>query len=198
MNPLNREIFYLPLRKELRGRFGNAYGTQMWTEAGREYAFLLESQPSLKKHRGAMVLPAVSVYRVLLKHGEEAEEILNAYGRRIGKRFAKAVYGITSVPGMPSLIWNHVEAVGDAMSSEKLGYRRQLVSDPPHMYGVNILSCPYHELAKELGCEAASRCICSMDKEYMKGFRGIRYERTTAVSEGAPYCDYRLRKEESK
>jgi len=34
-----------------------------------------------------------------------------------------------------------------------------------------------------------------MDKAYMKGFRHIRYERTSAVSEGAECCDYRLRYE---
>ena len=28
---------------------------------------------------------------------------------------------------------------------------------------------------------------------YMQGFHRIRYERTTAVSEGAECCDYRLR-----
>lgn len=28
---------------------------------------------------------------------------------------------------------------------------------------------------------------------YMKGFHRIRYERTTAVPEGAECCDYRLR-----
>ena len=198
MNPLDRDVFFLPFRRVLKKRFGNAYGTQLWQEAGMDYASMMKSRPSLKKHKGAMILPAVSLYRVLEKHGESAEEILNAYGKSMGKIFARAVYGITSIPGVPSLIWNNVETIGDRMSSEKLGYRRELVSEPPDLYGINILSCPYHELAKELGCEAASRCLCSMDKEYMKGFRGIRYERSTAVSEGVPYCDYRLRKEERK
>jgi hypothetical protein len=78
-------------------------------------------------------------------------------------------------------------------SSEKLGYRSQLVSEPPEMYGVDILSCPYHELAKELGDERAVLCICHMDKEYSQGFRHIRYDRNSAVSEGARACEYRLR-----
>lgn len=32
----------------------------------------------------------------------------------------------------------------------------------------------------------------------MQGFRRIRYKQTTAVSEGAACCDYRLRYDESK
>ena len=58
---------------------------------------------------------------------------------------------------------------------------------------VDILSCPYHELAKQLGDEKAVLCICHMDKEYSQGFRHIRYDRNSAVSEGAGACEYRLR-----
>jgi hypothetical protein len=52
--------------------------------------------------------------------------------------------------------------------------------------------------AKQLGTENAVLCICHMDKAYMKGFHRIRYERTTAVSEGAECCDYRLRYDPGK
>lgn len=37
------------------------------------------------------------------------------------------------------------------------------------------------------------RRICHMDKEYSQGFRHIRYDRNSAVSEGARACEYRLR-----
>ena len=36
------------------------------------------------------------------------------------------------------------------------------------MYGVDILSCPYHELARDLGCEKAVLCICHMDKSIIQ------------------------------
>ena len=48
------------------------------------------------------------------------------------------------------------------------------------------------------GAERAVLCICHLDKAYMKGFHHIRYERTTAVSEGAGCCDYRLRYDPDK
>ena len=193
MNPLNTQWFYRGFRKQLRAELGSQKAEAVWREAGQEYTRILTTDPSLKRHKGAMTLPAVALYRTLTSRGENAEALLNAYGDRMGRRFAGIVHGITSIPGVSRLIWRHVAGIMDSMSSEKLGYRRRIVSEPPDLYGVDILSCPYHELAKALGSERAVLCICHMDKAYMKGFRHIRYERMTAVSEGAECCDYRLR-----
>ena len=154
---------------------------------------MLSGNAALKKHKGAMVLPAVALYRALTAFGADAEDLLNAYGDAMGIRFARIAHCITSVPGVPGLIWRHVDSIMDRMSGENLGYQRRIVSKPPEMFGVDILSCPYHELARELGNEKAVLYICHMDKAYMQGFHHIRYERTTAVSEGAECCDYRLR-----
>ncbi|MBQ6374167.1 MAG: L-2-amino-thiazoline-4-carboxylic acid hydrolase [Clostridia bacterium] len=193
MDPLNTQWFYRGFRKQLRAELGRQKAEAIWREAGREYTHILAADPALKQHGGAMALPAVALYRALEKHGADAEALLNGYGDRMGERFAGVVHGLTGIPGVSRLIWRHVAGIMDRMSGEKLGYRRRIVSEPPDMYGVDILSCPYHELARSLGTERAVLCICHMDKAYMKGFRHIRYERTTAVSEGAGCCDYRLR-----
>ena len=193
MNPLNRQWFYRGFRKRLAASLGRAAAGQVWTEAGREYSRILASRPELKRHKGAMTLPAVALYRALTARGEDAEGLLNAYGEDMGKRFARIIHALTSLPGADRLVWRHVGSVMEKASSDKLGYRRELVSEPPDMYGVDILSCPYHELAKQLGDEKAVLCICHMDKEYSQGFRHIRYDRNSAVSEGARACKYRLR-----
>ena len=193
MNPLNRQWFYRGFRKQLRGELGLQQAEAVWREAGQEYARILAADPALGLQKGAMVIPAVALYRALTGYGKNAEALLNAHGDRMGRRFAGIVHGITCIPGVSGFIWRHVADIMDKMSGEKLGYRRRIVSEPPDLYGVDILSCPYHELAKSLGDEKAVLCICHMDKAYMKGFRHIRYERTTAVSEGAECCDYRLR-----
>ena len=193
MNPLNTQWFYRGFHKQLRAEIGLQKAEAVWREAGQEYTHMLAVDPTLRRHRGAMTLPAVALYRTITEHGGNAEALLNAYGDHMGRRFAGIVHGITSIPGVSRLIWRHVAGIMDRMSGEKLGYRRRIVSEPPDLYGVDILSCPYHDLAKALGNERAVLCICHMDKAYMKGFRHIRYERTTAVSEGAECCDYRLR-----
>ena len=198
MNPLNRQWFYRGFRRQLRTELGPAKAEAVWQEAGGEYQRMLKEQPALKRHKGAMVLPAVALYRALVRQGIDAETRLNRYGDRMGRRFAGIVHGVTGIPGVSGWIWKHVDSIMHRMSSEKLGYRRRIVSRPPDLYGVDILSCPYHELAKALDAEKAVRCSCHMDKAYMQGFRRIRYERTTAVSEGAECCDYRLRYDAQK
>jgi hypothetical protein len=193
MNPLNRQLFYRGFHKKLTASLGKTAADQIWYDAGKEYSRIIASQPELKRHKGAMTLPAVALYRVLTARGEDAEELLNSYGEDMGKRFARIIHALTSLPSADRFVWRNVGSIMKKMSSEKLGYRSQIVSEPPEMYGVDILSCPYHELAKQLGNEKAVLCICHMDKEYSQGFRHIRYDRNSAVSEGARACEYRLR-----
>ena len=193
MNPLNRQWFYRGFRRALRMQLPAEQADGVWKAAGAEYERMLARQPELKRHRGAMALPAVALHRALTAGGLDADGLLNAYGTAMGDKFAGLVHALTSLPGVDRLVWRHVGSLADRMSSERLGYRRRLVSEPPEMYGVDILSCPYHELAKALGDERAVLCICHMDKAYSQGFRHIRYERHSAVSEGAECCAYRLR-----
>lgn len=193
MNPLNRQWFYRGFRKRLAALLGKDAADRIWEDAGKEYRHILTSRPELKRHKGAMTLPAVALYRALTARGEDAEGLLNGYGEAMGKRFARIIHALTSLPGADRFVWRHVESVTKRASSEKHGYRSRLVSEPPEMYGVDILSCPYHELARALGDEKAVLCICHMDKEYSQGFRHIRYDRNSAVSEGARACEYRLR-----
>ncbi len=193
MNPLNRQWFYRGFRKRLAALLGKDAADRIWEDAGKEYRHILTSRPELKRHKGAMTLPAVALYRALTTRGEDAEGLLNGYGEAMGRRFARIIHALTSLPGADRFVWRHVESVMKKMSSEMLGYRSRLVSEPPEMYGVDILSCPYHELARALGDERAVLCICHMDKEYSQGFRHIRYDRNSAVSEGARACEYRLR-----
>lgn len=193
MNPLNRQWFYRGFHKKLTDAFGRDAGNRIWDDAGKEYSSILTSQPELKRHKGAMTLPAVALYRALTAGGKDAEGLLNSYGGEMGKRFAKIVHVLTSLPGADKLLWRHIGSIMIKASSEKLGYQSRLVSEPPEMYGVDILACPFHELARQLGNEKAVLCICHMDKEYSQGFRHIRYDRNSAVSEGAQACEYRLR-----
>ena len=198
MNPLNRQWFFKGFRKQLTASLTPEKAAQIWEDAGKEYTGILAADPGLKEHKGAMTLPAVALYRALTISGEDAEALLNAYGDYVGEKFARFVQALTSLPGVSKLLWRRIDKTMDRMSGEAKGYKRRIVSDPPEMYGVDILSCPYHEIAKQLGTEKAVLCICHMDKAYMKGFHHIRYERTAAVSEGAECCDYRLRYDPEK
>lgn len=198
MNPLDKQWFYRGFRKNLKESFGADRASQIWNEAGEEYERILQSGLAVTEHKGAMVLPAVALYRILRVNGEDAAYLLNDYGETMGKRFAGIIRRITSIPGIDRLLWKNAAAVMDKMSGEDKGYKRRIVSEPPEMYGVDILSCPYHELAKHLGTEEAVLCICHMDKEYSQGFHHLRYDRNSALPEGAACCEYRLRFDPNK
>ncbi len=191
-------MFYRGFRKKLKSALQPEEAERIWRDAGAEYARMLSDDPLLKQENGAMVIPAVALYRTLAANGLDAERLLSEYGRDMGIKLAGIVRVITGIPGLPRLIWKKAGNLADSMSSEKKGYKRRLVSDPPAMYGVDILSCPYHELAKQLGEERAVMCICCMDKEYSQGFRMIRYDRNSALPEGAQCCEYRLRFDKDK
>lgn len=105
---------------------------------------------------------------------------------------------LTSIPGMPELLWRHMPTLMRAMSSDKKGYTRRIVSETDELVAVDILSCPIHDSAEKLGVPEAAQVICAMDKAYMTGFRRILYTRTTSVAEGDKCCDYRLRYDRSK
>ena len=191
-------MFYRGFRKKLKSALQPEEAERIWRDAGVEYARMLSDDPLLKQENGAMVIPAVALYRTLAANGLDAERLLSEFGRDMGIKLAGIVRVITGIPGLPRLIWKKAGNLADSMSSEKKGYKRRLVSDPPAMYGVDILSCPYHELAKQLGEERAVMCICCMDKEYSQGFRMIRYDRNSALPEGAQCCEYRLRFDKDK
>ena len=131
MNPLNRQWFYRGFRRRLVTALGGTRADTVWDDAGKEYQSMLSGSAALKKHKGAMVLPAVALYRALTASGADAEDLLNAYGDAMGKRFAGIVHCITSVPGVSGLIWRHVNSIMDRMSGENLGYQRRIVSEPP-------------------------------------------------------------------
>ena len=84
MNPLDRKWFYRGFRKIMEENFGSERAAGIWKEAGEEYDRILQSDPAVTKHKGAMVLPAVALYRVLRNNGEDAASLLNVY-----KRFAQ-------------------------------------------------------------------------------------------------------------
>lgn len=197
-NPLDKHAFYTPCKKLIVEKLGIVKGCDIWAKAGDELANLLERYPGVEDKVGCEVIPAVAIYKVLEEAGYDAEQILCEFGTKMGEKFARIVHKITSIPGVDKLIWKNVDRIMHFMSKPDFGYERVIVSEPPEMFGVDILSCPYHKMAKILGYEKAVLCICKMDKAYMQGFHHIRYERHTAVSEGAECCDYRLRYDAAK
>ena len=110
-NPLDRHSFYKPCKKLILQEYGILKGCRIWEEAGEELSRMTAQNPKLEEHNGAMVVPAVALYKTLEAHGQDAERVLNSFGDQMGERFAKIVHGITSIPGADKLIWNDSEGM---------------------------------------------------------------------------------------
>ncbi len=116
MNSLDRQWFYKSFRKKLREEYSVGKADKIWDEAGAEYDRILSKRPDIKKHKGAMVIPAAALYRVLKQNNENVPLLLNAYGEYMGKRIARIVHRITSIPGVDRLIWHNMGSIMDKMS----------------------------------------------------------------------------------
>lgn len=196
---LSKSVIFRGFRKTLTEEFGAEKSAQIWSDANDKRQSLKKWEKQLDSDSRMMILPAAALYLALKDFTPgQALPMLQAYGTRMGERIAQIVHGITSIPGVPKLLWKAMPSLMRTMSSEKKGYTRRIVSESKELVGVDILSCPLHDAAVKIGVPEVAVVVCAMDKAYMTGFRHIQYTRTTSVAEGDECCDYRLSYDESK
>lgn len=190
---LGKSIIFKGFRAKLTDQLGQEAATQVWQDANRHLAALRQKHPDLDRDSRMLLLPAAALYTALTAHvPQQALSLLTDYGTCMGQKIGSIVHGFTSIPGVPRLLWRNMPRLMRTMSSPKKGYSRRIVSESSTLVGVDILACPLHDAAVQIGVPDAARVICAMDKAYMTGFRHIRYTRTTSVAEGGECCDYRL------
>lgn len=192
-NLLDRSVVYRGVRRHIVQTYGEETAARLWLEAGEALSRLQKEHPEITGDNRMMILPAAALLMVLRIHDPEgALPLLLSCGTQIGRRIGRIIHAVTSIPGLPALLWRHMPALMRKTSSPRAGYTRRIVSETKALVGVDILSCPLHDAAVSLGIPEAACIVCAMDKEYMSGFRHIRYTRTTSVAGGGPCCDYRL------
>ena len=192
MRKLDKQKFYTELHSILIKKYSHT-GEKIWQQAADEYDRIMEDA-HFRNHKGAFGIPAAVLYKSLRSFGKNADRIMQKYGDYKGIQRAKSLRRMTYIPFFEDIAFLNFAKILDFASSEKMGYKRKIVSKPPQMYGVDIVSCPIHEVCKELGEEKAVLCICHMDKNMSKGYRKLDFQRRTAIPEGAEYCEYRVRK----
>lgn len=195
---LGRSFIFKGFRKKLTEQFGEATAASIWQSANTKFVELEQKYPDITGDSRMMILPSAALYLALREHAPEQMELLTEYGTEIGKKIAGIIHAVTSIPGIPTLLWKNMPALMRKTSSPKLGYTRRIVSETNELVGVDILSCPLHDAAVKIGVPEAALMVCAMDKAYMTGFKHIRYTRTTSVAEGAECCDYRLSYDKNK
>ena len=196
---LRQSIIYKGFRKTITAQFGETHTAEIWEKANSYLASMNTLASQMDSDSRMMILPAVALYKALYEYApQQALPLLTNYGTKIGEKIARIVHGVTSIPGIPKLLWKAMPKLMCTMSSPDKGYTRRIVSESNELVGVDILSCPLHNWAVKIGVPEAALVVCAMDKAYMTGFKHIRYTRTTSVAEGAECCDYRLSYDPSK
>ena len=199
MGTLRRSLVFRRFRSTLTSEFGPEKAEQIWQDAERHFQDLCRRYPDISGDSKIMILPAAALYLALQAYDPaHALSLLESYGTRVGQKIAGVIHRLTSIPGVPRLIWKHAPKLMRRSSSPEAGYTRRIVSETQALVAVDILSCPLHDAAVRIGVPEAARLVCAMDKAYMTDFRHIRYTRTTSVAEGDPCCDYRLSYDEDK
>lgn len=194
MDRLGFSLVYGGFKKDLAAALGKEQARLLWKEAGSELASLGKAHRDFPSDARLMLLPLNALYVVMRRHGLcDALAMLREYGRKTGGRLSAAVRAVTSVPGLPLLLWRNMPALIRRASSPKKGYERRILPEADGLVGVDILRCPLHEAAKKLCTPEITSVVCLMDKGQMSGFRRIEYTRTMALGDGDAFCDYRLR-----
>lgn len=190
-NALDQSFIYKQFRNDLRKKYGTEKATEIWQYADCELRKIETAEPNADKNSKSFVFPAVALYRAV-EHFAPGEALIvtRAYGTETGLRLKKIFRAITALPGIPALMWKHMDKIAAMMSN---GYECENVQVTEKLCALDVTGCPLYDKAKALGTPEAVQMICCMDKEYMTGFRGIDYQRTKSVAEGDSCCDYRLR-----
>ena len=183
----------------LNAEFGEAEAARIWLDANQKLLELESKHPDITGDNKMMILSSAALYLALRNHApEQALPLLRSYGTKMGEKVASIVHAVTSIPGVSKLMWNNAPRLMRNSSSPEKGYTRRIVSETSELVGVDILSCPLHDAAVNIGVPEAVLLVCAMDKAYMSGFKHIRYTRTTSVGEGDDCCDYRLSYDKDK
>ena len=189
---LDKIFVFKDCRKYLIDKFGVKSAEEIWDRANEEYVRLVSKEPNAEKYAKSYVFPAVAIYRAIeIQMPGEALAVSRDFGTKNGLKLKKLFGRITALPGIPKLMWKNMDKIAAKMSE---GYEVKNLQVESGVCNIDIVGCPLHDKAKEIGTPEAVQMICCMDKEYMNGFRGVDYKRTKSVAEGDDCCDYRLKR----
>ena len=189
-NQLDQSFVYKKLKRELVHRYGKEKACAIWEEAGERLRKSETAEPEADKTSRMFTFPAAAIYQAIERYAPgDALGVTRAYGKQFGQRVRKIFRRITALPGVPALMWKHMDKLAGKMSD---GYGTKNMVVTTEECRLDVISCPICDKAK--GVPEAAQMICCMDKEYMTGIRGMDYRRTKSLAEGDDCCDYRMKR----
>lgn len=196
-NSVNKSAYSKDFLVMIRNNFGEAEADDICKLANEYSDEYINTHPNAYGSAVKVSYPFAGVYKALQKYisKEKALQMMKAYAPQIGEKQRRKYWEITSVPGIPTLIWANFEIIMKVAGSEKAGYKSVFYGINGNEAGVDILSCPVVDALKEIGMPEVAPVMCAIDQVYSTGYRGIRFKRTKSVAEGDDCCDYRYYRE---
>ena len=169
---------------------------EIWKQAEEKLDEILKQYAGLSEgeqfHAEGFIFPSAAVYLRLKEIiGKEAAYavIENAAASEcalIDEKLEKMM----KIPGMPSLFVKAWGPVTKTMFSNKSGFENRFYDKTEGEYRMDILSCPYCRLMKELGCSELTPVFCDNDGRTYGNLPGLQFSRTSTLAKGADCCDF--------
>jgi hypothetical protein len=192
-NTVNKSSYGKDFLVMVRNRFSREIAEEICRKANEYSDEYSNAHPDAYGSALKVSYPFAGVYKALQEYvsKEEALQMMRDYAPVIGEKARKTYWRFTSIPGMPSLLWNNFVKIMSSAASEKKGYKSRMLGVNGNHAGLDILSCPIVNALVEIGMPEVAPVMCAIDQVYGNGFRGIQFKRTKSVAEGDDCCDYR-------
>jgi hypothetical protein len=195
-NTVNKSSYGKDFLVMVRNRFSREIAEEICRKANEYSDEYSNAHPDAYGSALKVSYPFAGVYKALQEYvsKEEALQMMRDYAPVIGEKARKTYWRFTSIPGMPSLLWNNFVKIMSSAASEKKGYKSRMLGVNGNHAGLDILSCPIVNALVEIGMPEVAPVMCAIDQVYGNGYRGIEFRRTKSVAEGDDCCDYRYKR----
>lgn len=199
-HPKRRLPFAKIGKKYLKGKFGRDKTRSIFNRVKTGYNALFENRvlqqdPVLRFHEVSFMLPALALYKELLKeYGGDSQAAIADVEEVVRLTIleqTRLVFSPLKWPRRPFTLFRRgFEFVMKAFPSPAWTF--DYLEKSPRRIAFNITHCFYHEQLTQLGIPELTRVFCRADDAMAQHFPpGIRYERSMTIGKGGDYCDFR-------
>jgi len=145
-----------------------------------------------------VILPAVSLYKILQKHGfsqDDAKDMIARYTCEEAEKTAKIYRFFGKIPFFYSIFAFAFRRVM-ASSFPKEGWTIEWLEREKDRTVFNIKSCLYLEVFTDQGCKELTPLFCHLDEiSYKHMSRKVKFERTKTLATDCDCCNFTFHKQ---
>ena len=149
MKTIKKMFAFKDFYKDLIEKYGINKADEIWSFAEKEYCKMVEAEPNADSSTLQFAFPAVALYRAVEKYSpDDVLTVTRSYGTKAGLKFKRIFQKITSIPGIPTLMWKNMDKIAGKMSDGYDVCNLEVTQDKCFM---DVIRCPLYDKAVELG-----------------------------------------------